>query len=285
MNGQYHNFLSPLNKNYKWHGGFQLRHLQTCAEMIEEHERLRGKKYSHVAFTRPDNFFLVPHPPMEKLGTPTKYGRCFIPDLGFGALGDYLTDTGATCDRQGAAAYMALGKLVAKFPHKLKCTDLNFCTSEDLLKCGLRWQIAHIVSVQPLFYLTCTPAESKVMGSTACVVVQNHTVRQYYEAQFEAAQKLKELVLTDGWDLTDWGCPRSLRIPRAEYYQSDPLSTATCANIIDPPVRSPGLVARVTVLCTTITVLATVLVYHARRMTCRNKIPSTPTHVRMRVKP
>ena len=77
------------------------------------------------------------------------------------------------------------------------------------------------------------------MGSTACVVVQNHTVRQYYEAQFEAAQKLKELVLTDGWDLTDWGCPRSLTTPHAEYYDSDPLSTGICAELFDPPDNWP----------------------------------------------
>ena len=285
MNGTFHNFLSPLNYNFDWHGGHQLRHLQTCDDMITEQERVRGLKYRAVVFTRPDNLFLVPHPPIEKLGNPTKNGRCFIPDNpAVGALGDYLSDTGATCDRQGAAAYMTLGNLVAEIPHKIKCVDPVWCTSEDLLKCGLSWQSVQLVSVRPLFYLACDLSESqvrvklnfsnpntrKLAGSTGCSLVREHAVRVNYEAQFEEARKLSELVATQGWELTDWGCPRSLSIVGAEHYKCDPLlSTGAFHEVFNLPVRSLGLVTSVTLLSTTLAVLATRLVRHARRIfTC-----------------
>lgn len=282
MNGTFHNFLSPLNFKFNWHGGFQLRHLQTCDDMITERERARGQKYRAVVFSRPDNFFLVPHPPIKNLGTPTKHGRCFIPDIGLGKPGDYVTDTGATCDRKGAAAYMTLGKLVAEIPHKVKCVDPEWCTSEDLLKCGLRWQSVQIISVQPLFYLSCDPAKSQVIsesnpsdrkrrklaGSTGCSLVREHAVRQNYGAEFEAAQKLSERVASKGWELTEWGCPRFLSVPSAKHDMSTPLMSAgTCPKLIDPLFRnfnaSPDLSGSVALLWATMAIFAVRLVRRA----------------------
>ena len=189
-----------------------------------------------------------------------------------------LTDTGASCDRQGAAAYMRLGRLVAEVPHKIKCLDPDWCTSEDLLKCGLTWHSVQILSVQPLFYLSCKPTEShgevasnfshqnrrKLTQTTGCSLVREHAIRQNYMAEFEAAQKLSQRVASEGWERTDWGCPRSLSIPAAEHSKSNFLPVAeTCPKLLDPNtslVLSTGSVAMAALLSTTIVMLAARLV-------------------------
>ena len=65
-------------------------------------------------------------------------------------------------------------------------------------------------------------------GSTGCFCLDGQKVRGLYEAQFEAAGILSELVLRVGWTHISWGCPRSVKMPDAKYYEASQIANDAC---------------------------------------------------------
>ena len=135
--------------------------------LLSAHEDRRGRTYSRVIWSRLENDWLAPHPPLRMLTTGVVWAP---PDA-------TMSDRHAVMDRDAAEIYLGRWRLLGTRSDELlnmsSIASLHSLTPERFVLSLLHWRGHKLRLFPPTQALSCCAARSRCYASTVCNHVRN----------------------------------------------------------------------------------------------------------------